>query len=395
MAKSPVGACGGPQLVVRNTFLEFSDDTQGDLEVTHRRPRAQTDLTDAKLPQKVSYHVDADPSSPSAGGTMPFYPPPHFMNVPKDPNHTFPGLDTRGALMPMPGPGMAPYPGFAAPWPWVYPGPSGMQPFPGFAPPWGYPPDAYLPGGCGGPAGPPGMPGHGQDGKKQQKTGRQQGEKGGRRGGRGARGADSVLSEQTSSGLGGAQNNGGCAGGNTIMEAANTAAATLPVGPASSDTATTVMLRNIPNRYTQNMLITLLDEHGFKATYDFVYLPMDFRNGVNLGYAFVNLLTHEDAMRLVATFLGFSKWFFDSAKICEVSWAHPHQGLDEHVERYRNSPVMHASMPEEYKPMIFKDGERIPFPPPTKAIRAPKLRPVHDKSVGSPEAGKAGAGLTP
>lgn len=139
------------------------------------------------------------------------------------------------------------------------------------------------------------------------------------------------------------------------------------------------MLRNITNRYTQGLLLELLDARGFGATYDFVYLPMDFRNGVNLGYAFVNLLVHEDALRLMNDFQGFNGWQVDSAKVCEVSWAQPHQGLVEHVERYRNSPVMHQSMPEEYKPMIFKEGQRVPFPPPTKAIRAPKLRPVHDR----------------
>merc|ERR1719408_628689 len=74
------------------------------------------------------------------------------------------------------------------------------------------------------------------------------------------------------------------------------------------------------------------------------------------------------------TFEGFSGWSFDSAKVCEVSWAHPHQGLSEHVERYRNSPVMHPTMPEEYKPMMFQNGIQQPFPQPTKAIKAPKLR---------------------
>jgi len=150
---------------------------------------------------------------------------------------------------------------------------------------------------------------------------------------------------------------------------------------AGQDTSgqTTIMLRNIPNRYTQLHLLKLLDENGLRSRYDFVYLPMDFRNGVNLGYTFVNLLTHNDALRAMNIFQHFSTWFYESNKVCEVSWAHPHQGLEEHVERYRNSPVMHQSMPDEYKPMLFHSGVRIPFLPPTKAIRAPKLRPVRDE----------------
>ncbi|CAK0826305.1 unnamed protein product, partial [Prorocentrum cordatum] len=109
----------------------------------------------------------------------------------------------------------------------------------------------------------------------------------------------------------------------------------------------TVMLRNIPNRYTQVMLLQLIDAKGFEGTYDFVYLPMDFRNGVNLGYAFVNMLEHESAVRLTDIFHRFNDWCFESAKVCEVSWAYPHQGLEQHVERYRNSPVMHPTMPED------------------------------------------------
>jgi hypothetical protein len=152
-------------------------------------------------------------------------------------------------------------------------------------------------------------------------------------------------------------------------------------------TATTVMLRNIPNRYTQSMLVDLVNEQGFSCKFDFIYLPMDFRNGVNLGYAFVNLTTHEDAMALTNLFQGFSGWSCDSAKVCEVSWAHPHQGLKEHVERYRNSPVMHHSMPEDFKPMIFNNGIQVTFPPPTKPIRAPKLRAARERS------GMSGEGL--
>ena len=42
-----------------------------------------------------------------------------------------------------------------------------------------------------------------------------------------------------------------------------------------------------------------------------------------------------------------------------------------HVERYRNSPVMHRSVPDEYEPVIFKNGVRKNFPRPTKKVKAP------------------------
>ncbi|CAE7501728.1 mei2 [Symbiodinium natans] len=143
---------------------------------------------------------------------------------------------------------------------------------------------------------------------------------------------------------------------------------------------TTIMLRNLPAKFSQQSMLQLLNDNGFQGKYDFVYLPMDFRNGTNLGYAFVNTLTHQDALEAMDAYQGFTGWADGSDKVCEVSWAHPHQGLEEHVERYRNSPVMHPVTPEEYKPMVFANGQRVPFPAPTKAIRAPKMK--SDRSSG-------------
>mmetsp|Transcript_38842 Transcript_38842/g.89700 ORF Transcript_38842/g.89700 Transcript_38842/m.89700 type:complete len:414 (-) Transcript_38842:483-1724(-) len=134
---------------------------------------------------------------------------------------------------------------------------------------------------------------------------------------------------------------------------------------------TTVMLRNLPNRYTRKMFLRMLDLHGFRLDYDFLYLPIDFKHRVNLGYAFVNMASHESAVRLKETLDGFKDWAFDSQKVCEAVWASPHQGLAPNIERYRNSPVMHDSVSDEFKPLLFKAGTRVAFPRPTKAIRAP------------------------
>jgi RNA recognition motif-containing protein len=143
----------------------------------------------------------------------------------------------------------------------------------------------------------------------------------------------------------------------------------------SLDDRTTVMVRNIPNSYTSSSLIELFEAKGHYAKFDFVYLPIDFRTGVNLGYAFVNLISNMDAQQFIMDFNGFRGWSLESLKICEVSWADPYQGLDDHVERYRNSPVMHEKMPDEYKPRVYVAGVRVPFPEPTKRIRAPRMRP--------------------
>jgi hypothetical protein len=135
----------------------------------------------------------------------------------------------------------------------------------------------------------------------------------------------------------------------------------------------TVMLRNIPNNYSRQALLELMDKQGFAGKYDFVYLPMDFNRNANLGYAFVNLVTADDVEAFWHTFDNFS-WDGASKKICKVTWSSPCQGVDDHIERYRNSPLMHDSVPEEARPALFKNGQMIEFPRPTKTIRAPRCR---------------------
>jgi len=153
----------------------------------------------------------------------------------------------------------------------------------------------------------------------------------------------------------------------------------MPFPPAdgtatSSDSKTTVMWRNIPNNFVRNDLLELLDTHGFKGTYDFFYSPVDFTSNALVGYAFINFVSNADADRFYESFQGFTAWSLKSEKVSEVAWSQPLQGLEGHIERYRNSPVMHPDVSEDRRPLLFKDGTKIPFPKPTKKIRAPHLK---------------------
>lgn len=140
--------------------------------------------------------------------------------------------------------------------------------------------------------------------------------------------------------------------------------------------ATTIMMRNLPNKYTKCLLLEIMADEGFAGLYDLVYLPVDFNTKVGLGYAFVNLISPVHAKRFAEHFEGFSDWtgVVGSQKVCRVSWSDAVQGVEAHVERYRNSPVMHSSVPDEYKPQLFKDGQPIPFPAPTGRVKAPRAR---------------------
>jgi hypothetical protein len=135
---------------------------------------------------------------------------------------------------------------------------------------------------------------------------------------------------------------------------------------------TTVSIRDIPPHLTRDQLLHHLDAWGFAGLYDFVYLPVDFAKCQNFGYAFVNLSRPEHAQRILA--VDGHSWGQPSEGRAVVSWSLT-QGLDLHIERYRNSPVMHESMKDECKPIVLEGGVRVDFPPPTKALqRVRRLR---------------------
>jgi hypothetical protein len=80
------------------------------------------------------------------------------------------------------------------------------------------------------------------------------------------------------------------------------------------DTRTTLMIRNIPNKYSQKMLLSTVDEKH-KGKYDFLYLPIDFKNKCNVGYAFINFICPKSICDFHATF-NHRKWDkFNSDKV--------------------------------------------------------------------------------
>lgn len=152
------------------------------------------------------------------------------------------------------------------------------------------------------------------------------------------------------------------------------APAPAPTQPRVAAPPTTAMFRNLPLEYDRTMLLGLLDAEGFAGLYDFVYLPTDFRNNTSFGYAFVNFVTAVEAESFRRRIEGFQRWAVPSDKVAEISWADPLQGLEAHVERYRDSLLMHESVPDIYKPALFSRGMRIAFPPPKQRLKAPRMR---------------------
>jgi hypothetical protein len=98
---------------------------------------------------------------------------------------------------------------------------------------------------------------------------------------------------------------------------------------------TTMMLRNIPNKYTPAMLREFIDK-THKHQYDFFYLRMDFKNRCNVGYAFINFISPR-ALASFAELVQDRKWErFNSEKIIATCFADI-QGLDALIQKFRNS----------------------------------------------------------
>ncbi|GAO46074.1 hypothetical protein G7K_0317-t1 [Saitoella complicata NRRL Y-17804] len=118
-----------------------------------------------------------------------------------------------------------------------------------------------------------------------------------------------------------------------------------------ADMRTTIMIKNVPNKYTSTMLQEYInDSFSFKGAYDFLYLRMDFQNRCNVGYAFVNFTDPMHILHFAEHRLG-TKWNrFHSEKRCEITYANI-QGKDCLVEKFRNSSVMDHI--EEYRPKLF------------------------------------------
>lgn len=111
-----------------------------------------------------------------------------------------------------------------------------------------------------------------------------------------------------------------------------------PSLPLEWRTVHTVMMRNLPNKVTQQQLLSEMNESGFENTYDFLYLPIDADTNANRGYAFINFTTPEMAMTFKMHFEGQKLSNFHSRKILSVMPA-TLQGFEANYAHYSSAHV--------------------------------------------------------
>ncbi|XP_022715661.1 protein MEI2-like 5 isoform X2 [Durio zibethinus] len=118
---------------------------------------------------------------------------------------------------------------------------------------------------------------------------------------------------------------------------------------SGEDTRTTLMIKNIPNKYTSKMLLAAIDENHL-GTYDFLYLPIDFKNKCNVGYAFINMLSPSHIIPFYEAFNG-KKWEkFNSEKVASLAYARI-QGKAALVAHFQNSSLMNED--KRCRPILF------------------------------------------
>ncbi|KAH6836455.1 MEI2-like protein 5 [Perilla frutescens var. hirtella] len=132
---------------------------------------------------------------------------------------------------------------------------------------------------------------------------------------------------------------------------------------SGEDNRTTLMIKNIPNKYTSKMLLAAIDE-THKGTYDFLYLPIDFKNKCNVGYAFINMVSPSHIISFYKAFNG-KKWEkFNSEKVASLAYARI-QGKIALVSHFQNSSLMNED--KRCRPIVFQSegqgtGDLEPFP---------------------------------
>ena len=141
------------------------------------------------------------------------------------------------------------------------------------------------------------------------------------------------------------------------------------------DIRTTVMIRNIPIKYTDQILTNDLNE--FNGKYDCLYMPYDYEKNGNKGYAFINFVNPLHILYFYEKFNG-KKWIhFESSKICELNCAH-FQGINEiqkHAKNYKG----------QKKPNYYSINENENMIIPLKYLnklqkRFPKMKYVENKA---------------
>jgi len=141
-----------------------------------------------------------------------------------------------------------------------------------------------------------------------------------------------------------------------------------------NEEVTTLMIRNVPRKYTEDGLICELEDYISQDSYNFLYLPWDHRRSSNVGYAFVNFIDGATALSMMRLVDGRPWRLTQSGKDIKIVPAHV-QGLAKNLAHYMDKVVI-----EEYhahSPRITHNGQHISFQQAVELYCSPELVQRH------------------
>lgn len=123
------------------------------------------------------------------------------------------------------------------------------------------------------------------------------------------------------------------------------------------DKRTTLMIKNIPNKYTISTFLQEINVN-FHNKYDIFYLPIDYGNKCNLGFAFINFVDSMHIIDFYETYRG-KKWKrFNSEKICDLVYGKI-QGKQELIAHFEKGKVLLFES-EDKRPLILQTPSPLP-----------------------------------
>ena len=103
------------------------------------------------------------------------------------------------------------------------------------------------------------------------------------------------------------------------------------------DRRTTLMIKNIPNKFNRDLLLSIIDQN-FKKAYDLFILPTDANRYKNFGYSFINF-TSSYYIPYFYFLFNRKKWSStNSQKVCEITYSKI-QGRNNLLSHYPNKNI--------------------------------------------------------
>ena len=128
------------------------------------------------------------------------------------------------------------------------------------------------------------------------------------------------------------------------------------------DRRTTVMIKNIPNKFSKDMILNLINQH-FKCAYDIFILPTDVNGYKNFGYSFINFTCSYYIPNFYFLFNG-KKWpNTNSQKTCEITYSKI-QGRNNLLLHYSNKIIFYNDEVKKYsidQKYVIPNAYRIIF----------------------------------